>query len=258
MKLWPFRTQPKVEAPPAASTGGRLVYAVGDIHGRLDLLQRLLTAISADAVQTHSNERPLVVFLGDYIDRGAESRGVIDQILTLRRQGRFEVRCLKGNHEQALLQFLEDPGFGPAWVGHGGGPTLMSYGIAPPQMRSDEEGWEATRLAFRAALPPHHLAFFETLELSLVVGDYLFVHAGVRPGVPLTDQAEQDLLWIRGDFLNDPGGFEKMIVHGHTPVDRPYIGRSRIAVDTGAYATGLLSAARLVGRERDFLEARAA
>lgn len=256
--MWPFRQRPKVEAPSSASTGGRLVYAIGDIHGRLDLLQRLLTAISADSIQTRNAERPLIVFLGDYIDRGAESSGVIEQILSLRRQARFEVRCLKGNHEQALLQFLDDPGFGPAWVGHGGGPTLMSYGIAPPQMRSDEEGWAATRLAFRAALPPKHLDFFESLELSLVVGDYLFVHAGVRPGVPLAHQSEQDLLWIRGEFLNDVNGFEKMIVHGHTPVDRPYVGRSRIAVDTGAYATGLLSAARLIDRDRDFLEARAA
>ena len=134
----------------------------------------------------------------------------------------------------------------------------MSYGIAPPQMRSDDEGWEATRIAFRAALPPKHLDFFEGLELNLVVGDYLFVHAGIRPGVPLAEQAEQDLLWIRGDFLNDSQGFEKMVVHGHTPVDRPYIGRSRIAVDTGAYATGLLSAARLIDRDMDFIEARAA
>ncbi len=239
-----------------ASTGGRLVYAVGDIHGRLDLLQRMVAKIGADAVQTKTRERPLVIFLGDYIDRGAESRGVIDQIIDLRRQGRFEVRSLKGNHEQALLQFLDDPGFGPSWVGHGGGPSLMSYGIAPPQMRSDEEGWEATRLAFRAALPPEHLEFFKSLELCLVVGDYLFVHAGLRPGVPLSNQAEQDLLWIRGDFLNDSQGFDKMIVHGHTPVDRPYIGRFRIAVDTGAYATGLLSAARLIDQNRDFLEAR--
>ena len=256
--MWPFRSQPKVHLTPAASTSGRLVYAVGDIHGRLDLLQRMIAVITADSIQTKTRERPLVVFLGDYIDRGAESRGVIDQIIDLRSQARFEVRCLKGNHEQALLQFLDDPGFGPSWVGHGGGPSLMSYGIAPPQMRSDEEGWEATRIAFGAALPPHHLDFFQGLELCLVVGDYLFVHAGVRPGVPLEHQAEQDLLWIRGDFLNDPNGFEKMVVHGHTPVDRPYIGRSRIAVDTGAYATGLLTAARLIDRDRDFLEARAA
>lgn len=256
--MWPFRSRPKVPEAPRASTGGRLVYAIGDVHGRLDLLQRMVAAISADAVQVRYPEPPLVVLLGDYIDRGADSRGVIDLILNLRRQGRFEVRCLKGNHEQALLQFLDDPNFGPTWVGHGGGPTLMSYGIAPPQMRSDEEGWEATRIAFRAALPPKHLEFFEGLELSLVVGDYLFVHAGIRPGVPLAQQAEQDLLWIRGDFLNDSDGFEKMVVHGHTPVDRPYIGRSRIAVDTGAYATGLLSAARLIDRDMDFIEARAA
>lgn len=233
-----------------------MVYAVGDVHGRLDLLEQLLHAICADATETAPLDRPVLVFLGDYVDRGAESRGVIDMILALKHLGQFEVRCLKGNHEQALLQFLDDPTIGPSWVGHGGGPTLISYGVHPPAMRFDEKGWVETQAAFKRALPPEHLKFYQELELCLIVGDYLFVHAGVRPGIPLLEQSEQDLLWIRGEFLNNTSNFEKFVVHGHTPVDRPFVGPTRIGVDTGAYATGLLSAARLVGEDRDFLAAR--
>ncbi|MDR3508123.1 MAG: metallophosphoesterase family protein [Caulobacteraceae bacterium] len=259
MAFWPFRSVAKAaESPaPAPSTGGRLVYAIGDIHGRLDLLRRLARSIANDAAAMTLKQRPLLVFLGDYVDRGADSRGVIDYIMALRAQPGFEVRCLKGNHEQALLQFLEDPGFGPSWVGHGGGPTLMSYGVAPPQMRSDTEGWIAARDAFAAALPASHLAFYQDLELCLIVGDYLFVHAGVRPGVPLAEQAEQDLLWIRGEFLNEPVPQEKIVVHGHTPTEKPFIGRTRIGIDTGAYATGLLSSVKLTGEQHAFLQTSA-
>jgi len=237
----------------AKSTDERLAYAVGDIHGRLDLLRRLLGVISKDHAEIAGDSRPLLIFLGDYVDRGDDSRGVIEMIISLRKQAEFEVRCLKGNHEEALLQFLADPTTGPAWAQHGGGATLMSYGVQPPADRLSRDGWEEARAAFAKALPKEHLAFFETLELSLCLGDYMFVHAGVRHGVDLAEQSEHDLLWIRRPFLDEKRPFDKMIVHGHSPVEEPFAGPNRIGIDTGAYATGILSAVRLAGAERGFL-----
>lgn len=213
------RRRPAQTATP--STGGRLVYAVGDVHGRLDLLDLLLQSITADAAALKPVERPILVFLGDYVDRGPESAGVAERILSLMAKGAFEVRALKGNHEEALLQFLADPAFGQTWTYYGGAATLASYGVTPPLTRLDPEAWEQARVAFDAALPAAHRRFYETLELTVEVGDFLFVHAGVRPGVPIADQTERDLLWIRGEFLNSDSAFGKMVVHGHTPTEEP-------------------------------------
>ncbi|CAN5894237.1 metallophosphoesterase family protein [soil metagenome] len=227
------------------TTDGRLVYAVGDIHGRLDAFETLLHAVAQDALASAPIHRPMLVLLGDYVDRGPASAQVIDRILKLRSEPAFEVRALKGNHEEALLEFYEEPGFGPTWVEHGGSATLASYGVQPPAMRTDVEAWEVARLAFHQALPAAHKDFYESLELMIQVGAYAFVHAGVRPGVPLARQVERDLLWIRAEFLQSTARFEKIIVHGHTPTEEPQITGRRIGVDTGAYATGLLTAVRL-------------
>jgi len=232
------------------STEGRLIYAVGDIHGRRDLLQLIVRKIAVDAIASGSTQQPMLVFLGDYIDRGPESAAVVSYILTLRNLDGFDVRCLKGNHEQTLLKFLDDSTIGPTWAEHGGAATLASYGVAAPNMRSDKEGWEEARLAFRATLPFDHLDFYRGLQLSACVGDYFFAHAGVRPGVALAQQTEQDLLWSRAEFLGEKRPFEKIIVHGHTPVETPFLGATRIAIDTGAYATGALTAVRLEGAHR--------
>lgn len=242
------------EAPP--STGGRLVYAIGDVHGRLDVLGPLLHDIAKDALTTRPAEQPLLVLLGDYVDRGPDSRGVIDLILQMQADATFEVAALKGNHEEALLQFLEDPAFAATWMEHGGGATLASYGVAPSGARTDVEAWTKVRDAFAEALPAEHLRFYQTLELIRTVGDYAFVHAGVRPGVALEDQAERDLLWIRYEFLNDRGPFDKVIVHGHTPTEEPQMLKHRLGVDTGAYATGVLTAVRLYGEEQRLLQAK--
>lgn len=242
------------EAP--RSTDGRLVYAVGDIHGRLDLLDLLLASIAEDVAQTAEGQRPLLVFLGDYVDRGAESMGVIDRILGLRAKGEFEVVALKGNHEEALLEFLDQPTFGPTWLDHGGGPTLVSYGVAPPATRTDPAAWAEASAAFAAVLPRAHTTFLKTLELIVELGSYAFVHAGVRPGVALDAQAEKDLLWIRGEFLDARAGFGKIIVHGHTPMAEAQATPNRIGVDTGAYATGVLTAVRLQGEDCRFLQAK--
>lgn len=231
---------------------------MGDIHGRLDLFTPLLRDITHDARATQPTERPVLVLLGDYVDRGAASAGVINKIIMLMREAAFEVRVLKGNHEEALLHFLDEPSFGPAWMDHGGGPTLASYGVAPPAERDDQIGWTRTRDAFALALPGAHRFLFDRLELMATVGDYAFVHAGVRPGVALDAQEPKDLLWIRGEFMQASGPFEKVIVHGHTPQEEPQLTRHRLSVDTGAYATGVLTAVRLDEMGPLIMQARAA
>jgi serine/threonine protein phosphatase 1 len=228
-----------------------VIYAVGDIHGRLDLLDDLLKRILEDVATLGGARRPVLVFVGDYVDRGVASRGVIDRLIALKAasmagQG-FEVRLLKGNHEETLLSFLQSPDAGPAWVEFGGGETLLSYGVNRPAGRGDPETWRATQIEFQKNFPTEHLAFMRDLELAVTYGDYLFVHAGVRPGVPLEQQDPQDLLWIRGDFLNRPHRLGHVVVHGHTPVEDAFVGAARINIDTGAYATGVLTAVRLHG-----------
>jgi serine/threonine protein phosphatase 1 len=243
-------------ARPAPSTGGRLVYAVGDVHGRLDLLDPLLRDIAGDVVTSHPAERPLMVMLGDYVDRGPDSQGVIDRLLRLKRDPRFEVVTLKGNHEDFLLRFLLDPAVGYALVANGGGATLQSYGVRPTPSAGEAGAWGAVREAFAAALPPSHKAFLEQLQLSAVAGDYAFVHAGVRPGAPLEAQSEQDLMWIRYEFLQCKDDFGKVVVHGHTPSSQAELLENRLGIDTGAYASGVLTAVRLLGHDRRLLQAR--
>jgi serine/threonine protein phosphatase 1 len=245
--------QPK--RPP--STGGRLVYAVGDVHGRLDLLEPLLKDVVTDMLRSRPARPPLLVFLGDYVDRGDSSAGVIDLILRLKASDGFEVVTLKGNHEEALLQFMEDPDFGVTWMVHGGATTLASYKVTPPTVRNDPEVWRKTSAAFAKALPSAHLEFLQNLELMVTIGDYAFVHAGVRPGAALNMQEEHDLLWIRQDFLQASGPFEKIIVHGHTPAEEPQLTPHRLGLDTGAYATGVLTAVRLDDDSQRILQARA-
>lgn len=238
------------------TTDGRLVYAVGDIHGRHDLLDRLIQEILMDARATSSHDRPLLIFLGDYVDRGPQSRAVIDLVLHLQSDGFFEVAPLKGNHEDLLLQFLKDPAAGEQWLAFGGAATLASYGVTPPRPNAKLEALKTAQAAFELALPRSHRDFLASLRSQLVVGDYAFVHAGVRPGVALEGQTEHDLLWIRNAFLEASGPFDKVVVHGHTPMDTAELLEHRIALDTGAYATGLLSAVRLHLNEQRLLQAR--
>ena len=249
-----FASRP--QKPPNPTPGGRLVYAVGDVHGRLDLLDRMIRRLADDVLSIGPTARPLLVFLGDYVDRGPESKGVIDRIIALRAEVGFELRTLKGNHEQAMIAFLGNAAAGPAWADHGGRPTLASYGVVPPKLRGDIPGWERTRQDFNQAVPASHLAFLAGLEPILLVGDYVFVHAGLRPGRSIKDQDEHDLLWIRDPFLKDRRPFEKVVVHGHTPEEAPFLGTRRIGIDTGAYATGVLTAVRLSGEGRVILQSK--
>lgn len=237
--------------------GGTVVWAVGDVHGQDDLFEAMVSAIETDLARTEASRR-VVILLGDYIDRGLGSKRIVDRILALNETldaSGCELVLLKGNHEDLLLRFLDNSATGPAWVAVGGSETLLSYGIQPPSS-NDAPGWEAASNLLLTSMPLSHLLFYEALDHHFQVGDYHFVHAGVRHGVPLDAQAPEDMLWIRDSFLRDTRAFEKMIVHGHTPGPDVYSDHRRLCLDTGGYATGLLTALRLEGTSRDVLQTR--
>lgn len=228
---------------------GLRIYAIGDVHGRVDLLQELMRRIDADLRRAPS-ARALTVFLGDYVDRGLESSGVVD-LLTA---GRWptEIVALRGNHEETMLAFLQDAAVLERWRHFGGLEALHSYGVDVREAMKGG-GFEKIQTEFANRLPPAHRRFLEDTRSSVAFGDYFFCHAGVRPNVPLDRQSDQDLLWIREEFLGHSGSFGKVVVHGHTPVAAPENLRNRINVDTGAYLTGVLTALRLEGASRDFI-----
>ncbi|HEY1579304.1 MAG TPA: metallophosphoesterase family protein [Terracidiphilus sp.] len=219
------------------------IYAFGDIHGRADLLKQMFTEIDADLARSpvdHSIE----VYLGDYIDRGPHSAHTLD-LLIARGQSR-EAVFLKGNHEAYFLELLRDPTKLDGCRQFGGLQTLMSYGLQPSLNPSPTERTQLIN-GLNEIVPAEHLAFLRRLQPSFVCGDFFFVHAGVRPGIPLSEQHEADLLWIRNEFLDSEMNFGKFIVHGHTPVREPDIRKNRINIDTGAYATGNLTLLRIEG-----------
>jgi len=240
-----------LEAPQArpCTPAGRRIYTIGDIHGRADLLSELLVRIDDD-LRARPTIDSVQVFLGDYIDRGPNSRQVIDLLIS--RQRRRDVLFLKGNHEDCLLQFLRDPTVLPAWQSIGGVYTLLSYGVMPTR-GDDPESQHKVSIALREAMPDSHRRFIGGLALSFTCGDFFFVHAGVRPGIPLQRQSQRDLLWIRDDFLLHEEDFGKVVVHGHTPIYKPEIRSNRINIDTGAYATGQLTCLVLEGDSVTFL-----
>lgn len=249
--------QPSPPAPTgqaAVVPDGTRVYAVGDVHGRADLLDRLLAELAEDA-RARPVARVVVVFLGDYVDRGPESRQVVERLLAGPGEGLAgaEWVCLKGNHEEYMLRFLTETSVGPAWCLNGGLATVRSY--AGPLAEGAEADMPGLQLALSRALPPAHLRFLSRLPLIHQEGDYAFVHAGIRPGVALSDQDPADLLWIRDDFLFEASAFEKVVVHGHTPTPIPEVRPNRIGIDTGAYKSGRLTALVLEGADQGFIVA---
>lgn len=249
-----FRTRTKVMTPSApAVPPGTVVWAVGDVHGRLDLLLPLVDAITADLHGSRA-ERKLVIFLGDYIDRGPDSRGVLGLLAGLSASQGVEWRFLKGNHEQAMLEFLEDPAAGARWCEYGGDRALGSWGLRVPELAHRTEAWARVAADLRHKLTKGEMAFLQSLELSVTVGDYFFSHAGARPGLALDRQSPEDLMWIRQTFLDSRTAFERVVVHGHTPTVRVHSDHRRIGIDTKAYDTGVLTALRLEGHERSLLQ----
>lgn len=224
---------------------GVRVYAVGDVHGRLDKLRRLEAEVAAHLASAPPPADCGVVFLGDYIDRGPDSYAVVEHLLSGQFAG-LATRCLIGNHEAAMLEFLEDPAIGPAWLTYGGTATLASYGVSMPPGRV-EDRMEYLRQSLIAKVPASHVAFLQGLELWAEIGDFLFVHAGVRPGRTLDRQSRTDLLEIREPFLSYGRALPWRVVHGHTVTDTPEITPNRIGIDTGAYASGALTCAVIEG-----------
>jgi diadenosine tetraphosphatase ApaH/serine/threonine PP2A family protein phosphatase len=230
---------------PASLPRGVRVYAIGDIHGRSDLLRRLLRCIETDCRQ-RPVERAITVFVGDYIDRGPQSREVIDLLLGWRKNN--EAIFLRGNHETFLPRFLSDSKTLDDWRQCGGLETLLSYGLRPTiNPNRDEQERLANQLAH--SLPKEHHDFLESLDPFYGCGDFFFVHAGIRPGVPIDQQVEEDLLWIREEFLAYEQPFECFVVHGHTPVEATDLRSNRINIDTGAFATGRLTCIVIEGSD---------
>lgn len=246
-------TEPVTRAVPARTPDDTRIYAVGDIHGRPDLLDRLHDKIQSDA-ESAAGKRKVVVYLGDYVDRGYGSFDIVDTLVRDPLPG-FETVHLCGNHEAMFLHFLDGGDDGGIWLRNGGDATVTSYGAG------DSMGREAPAAELRARLnalvPSHHVTFLRGLALRHVEGDYAFVHAGVRPGVALEDQDPEDLMWIRDTFLDSPVDHGFVVVHGHSPARKVAQRGNRIGIDTGACFTGVLTAAVLDGEDVRFLQTNA-
>ena len=244
------RSSVNQSAAPLAPRGHR-AYAIGDIHGRLDLLEEMLARIAGDDAARRPAQT-IIIFLGDLIDRGPQSAGVVERLRTYRPRFAKTV-FLMGNHEEVLLRILAgETDILPDWLRFGGAECARSYGIDPADLESGEPA-DALRL-LRRAIPKEHLRFLSGFSDTASFGKYLFVHAGIRPGVPLAEQAAQDLRWIRGPFLDDDTDHGSVVVHGHSISDDIDERRNRIGIDTGACWTGVLSAVGLEGNDRWFLQ----
>ncbi|HXY21913.1 MAG TPA: metallophosphoesterase [Burkholderiaceae bacterium] len=238
----------------AATPPNTTIYAIGDIHGRYDLLGAMIQQILEDARRRRASRRQ-IVYLGDYVSRGIDSRRVVDMVLAPPYAG-FSKICLKGNHEDSLLRFLAgDFDAGRHWFDNDGLDTLAHYGvpIADADAR-DDANMALMRERFAIALPEEHLNFFCSLQTAHHAGDYYFVHAGIRPGVPLTRQSATDCMWMREPFLTSDEDHGAIIVHGHSIAERAVLLSNRIGIDTGAYRTGTLTCLVLDGATRTVLQ----
>lgn len=239
---------------PVVPTGLR-IYAVGDVHGRADCLARVFAEIDADR-RRHPVAATLEIYLGDYVDRGPDSRGVID--LLIGRAERRPIRPLLGNHEAMLLGALAPPGetspLSQTWRRSGASDTLAAYGLPVAEgSRPSREEWPALVAAFRRDFPQAHRRFLAGCRPSVAYGSYFFAHAGIRPGIPVDAQDRADLFWIREPFLTSRADHGAVVVHGHTPVREPDMRTNRINLDTGAYLTGRLGCVALEGNTQHVL-----
>jgi serine/threonine protein phosphatase 1 len=240
----------EIAHPPAAIPPGQRVYAVGDIHGRLDLFEAIIAAIEADDAARGPAETT-VILLGDLVDRGPDSAGVVARARAWQRQR--NVRILLGNHEEMFLASFEKADTLKHFLRFGGKETVLSYGLDPQVY--NQASVEDVQQMMRAAVSAEDRAFLEGFEDKIAIGDYLFVHAGIAPDVPFDEQRQRDLRWIREPFLSHTAPFGAVIVHGHTISDEPQDRGNRIGIDTGAYNSGRLTALVLEGQSRRYLEA---
>ncbi|OYU01224.1 MAG: serine/threonine protein phosphatase [Sphingomonadaceae bacterium PASS1] len=231
---------------------GMRIYAIGDIHGRDDLLNALLTQIEADDLARGAADTQ-IIFLGDLVDRGPGSAAVVETALALKTSGR-NVRFLMGNHEEVFVSACRksDPKVTRFFLRIGGEATVLSYPITRAEYMTLDMEQLTERLD--TLVPREHVEFIESFEDQIIIGDYVFVHAGIRPGVPLSDQKASDMRWIREEFIDQRGDLEKVVVYGHTIYEEVEERGSRIGIDTGAYDSGKLTALVLEGGERWFLQ----
>lgn len=242
------RTTLDAERPPYVADGVR-VYAVGDIHGKIDLLQELQRKMEADQA-CHPHMAHTEVYLGDYVDRGPATAGVIENLMQ-RQQERGAI-CLSGNHEDMMLEAYRSFDAFLHWTSVGGRPAALSY-LPPITTPADELEEHDLWQSWRRAMPESHVTFLKKLGTTFVSGDYVFVHAGLRPGIAIEDQKRRDCLWIRHDFLDHREAFSHVVVHGHTPVNEPDMRANRIGIDTGAVFSGRLTCLVLDGASRGIL-----
>lgn len=244
-------------SPSASVPADTVVYAIGDIHGRHDLLEKIQSGIAQDASR-RTARRKLVVYLGDYFSRGPASRRVLESVRSWRLPGgeEQEIVALKGNHEDLALRFLAgELATGRHWFDYNGLDALADYGVQPPDRQAlDDAILEDLRQRFATALPSEHLAFLQSLRVSHREGGYYFVHGGIRPGVALDAQTEHDRMWIRNAFLDSNRDHGVTVIHGHSITATPTVRHNRIGIDTGAYASGILTCLVLEGAERCFLQ----
>ncbi|KJV10474.1 hypothetical protein VZ95_04650 [Elstera litoralis] len=241
------------EGLPLLEEGGALIYAIGDIHGCARELDSLHEQIAADAAhRMGARHRPVtLVYVGDYVDRGPDSAGVIERLLGPAPIGGAERIYLRGNHEDAMLAFLEDAEAGAEWLDYGGLETLKSYGVNP----GGGALWrQKLSEGLAAKLPAPHRQFLTSLRDRWSYGGYGFVHAGIRPGLAWDAQKTDDLLWIREPFLSSRTRFDRKIVHGHTITEMPDVRPNRIGIDTGAFHSGILTALVIDGAMEAFLQ----
>lgn len=231
---------------------GELVYAIGDVHGRYDLLEQLIDMMSTDRLTYSNISKCHVIFLGDYVDRGFQSKEVIERLASIDLDW-ADVVCLQGNHEAMMFDFIDNPSDNEGWLHFGGLATLASYGVRVRENEIGDRDLVRAASEFDDALPDSHKSFIKSLPFHHRIGDYLFVHAGLRPEVELHEQDTADMLFIRHEFTESDYDFGVKVVHGHTGVQNPTLKHNRIAVDTTAYATGRLTAAVLVDDKVDFL-----
>ncbi len=252
LEMFKFGRSKETAAPSGRVPENSRVYAIGDIHGEAEMLQALHALIQRDAADS-SAQRKVIVYLGDYVDRGADSRRVIDLLLNEPLSG-FETIHLKGNHEAAFAGFMETPENYLSWLSYGGVSTCASYGVdtAAPPDGADMLNWMREQL--REKVPQAHKDFLARLSLAHQEGDYFFAHAGIKPGVAVEEQEAKDLLWIREAFLNSDLDHGKIVVHGHTPEWSPVKRPNRIGIDTGACYGGSLTALVLDGDSQSFLQ----
>jgi serine/threonine protein phosphatase 1 len=244
-----FRSGQQPPVAPRVPRGER-VYAIGDIHGRLDLLTALAEAIEADDRKA-GTAQSTVILLGDLIDRGPHSAGVVEFALGWQQARPLRILC--GNHEEMLLESLERVEVLRHFLRYGGRETILSYGLAEEDYR--RATLEEVRQEMLETIPDKHIAFLRSFEDRIAIGDYLFVHAGILPGVAPERQRPEDLRWIREPFLSFEGQHPQMVVHGHTISPSVVERRNRIGIDTGAYMHGRLTALVLEGEQRRLLAA---